>query len=740
MKRVLLLVFSVLLFSQTKAQVIPISQAQTTAASTVVTVKGIALNGSEITNTRYIWDGTGGIVLYGSSVSTVNRGDTVTATGTVAPNYGLYEISTLTSVVVANSGNTLPAANVQTIPNGFATNFECNLMRFNNVSFTATGTFAVNTSYTITDGTNTAQIYFSSSSTAIIGQQIPVGTINIVGLMGVHSGTFQLLPRDMNDFIYNGNPPIITTPLVQTNITQTSFTVSFNTQNAGTTIINYGTSPTNLNMNGNSATSTTAHALNLTGLLPATIYYVQGISVSSTNDTSKSAVTAMSTISTSSGSIKIYFNNSIDASKAQYGHVAQYLNNSMADTLIAYIGRATNSLDIAIYNVDNNLGIISAVNAATTRGVAVRVICDDGVSAGVFNSFSTANKIQAPAPSTTYGIMHNKFAVIDKANPALATVIAGSTNWGIQEMQNDKNNMVIIQDQSLANGYTVEFEEMFVSHLFGSAKSNNTPHEYVIGGKRIEQYFSPSDGVNTQIMNHLATADYDLYTGLEVFTFKNIAYTIIDSAYTHNGAYYAGIVSDTANGQSAPMVFINNNISSHPELLHTSDSYIFHHKYAIIDPNDACSDPTVITGSHNWTTSANTINDENTLMIHDSTITNLYYQEFSQRYTDEGKTLVAKTYMPCPKSANGIASVKNNIAVQLFPNPSQDNTTLLLNENAGNKGVVSICDIAGKELMYINFNNQSRIEIASANLQSGIYLVNVNTEKGRTTLKWVLNK
>ncbi len=78
--------------------------------------------------------------------------------------------------------------------------------------------------------------------------------------------------------------------------------------------------------------------------------------------------------------------------------------------------------------------------------------------------------------------------------------------------------------------------------------------------------------------------------------------------------------------------------------------------------------------------------------------------------------------------------------MQLFPNPSQDNSTLLLNENAGSKGVVSICDIAGKELMHINFNNQNRIEMASANLQSGIYLVNVNTEKGRTTLKWVLNK
>ncbi len=744
MKRILLSIFSMVIIGSVNAQTISCDSAHT-RGSGAATVTGIIINGAEFgTSTRYIQDATGGLALYGSALSSLNRGDSATITGTLSPFSGLLELGTPT-INSSSAGHTLPTPLAITAATGFAIANEGMLVRLNNVTFTSTGTFAGSTNYNFTQGSTTEDVRINTASN-LVGTTIPSGSVDIVGVLSENASSggatvFQLLLRDINDIIYHGNPPVITTPLLQTNITQTSFTVSFNTQNQGSTIIHYGTSPTNLNMTTSSLTMTTAHSQNLTGLSPATIYYVQGISVSSTNDTSKSAVTAMATVSTSSGDIKIYFNNPVDVTKAQHGHVATYLNNSFADTLIAYINRTASSLDIAIYNLDNNLGIITAVNAATTRGVNVRVICDAGVSSSVFNLFTTTNKIQAPAPSTTYGIMHNKFAVMDVGSPSMSTVLTGSTNWGQQEMQQDKNNMVIIQDQSLAKGYTAEFNEMFTGNLFGASKSNNTPHEYVIGGKRIEQYFSPSDGVNAQIMKHIATANYDFYSGLEVFTFKNIAYTIVDSAYTKNGAFCAGIVSDSSQTNGGAVFTELYNYAGGKELANpTPNGILFHHKYGIIDPNDACSDPTVITGSHNWSSSADTKNDENILMIHDSTIANLYYQEFAQRFVDYGGTLTAKAYKSCGGGTIGINEINRSITAQLFPNPSQANTTVMLNENAGNKGFVSVCDITGKELMHINFNNQTKLEIPSTNLFNGIYLVNINTEKGRTILKWVLSK
>ena len=742
MKRILLSSFLFATFLCAKAQTITCAAARVQGTGTV-TVTGTVLNGAEFgTSTRYIQDATGGLCVYGSSLSGYQRGDSIQVSGTLTVFNGLLELSSPTATLI-QSGRPLPTPLVVNAGTGFISTHEGMLIKVNGVSFSSVGNFAGNTNYSFTQGATTEDIRTNTASN-IVGTPIPTAppSVDVVGVLGNYSGgtpigtSYQLLVRDVNDIIQNG--PIVTTPLLQTNITQSSFTVSFNTKNQGTTIIRYGSTPTSLTQSVNSATMTTTHSLNLTGLSPATIYYVQGVSVNSTNDTSKSAVTAMATQSTSSGDIKIYFDRNVDNSKAQYGHLAKQLANGIQDTLIAYINRAASTLDIAIYNIDNNLGVITAINAATTRGVNVRVICDPGVSSTVLNSISTSQKVTATTPAG--GIMHNKFMIMDVGSPSLATVWTGSVNWTQQQLQQDANNAIIIQDQSLARGYQVEFDEMFIGGKFENAKADNTPHEYVIGGRRIEQYFSPTDNVSAQIKNHVKTADYDLYTSVMSFTKTDIAYTIIDSAVTHNGAYYAGIVDDTSGtGGAAPFNILNNQISTHPEII-DHGSYIFHHKYAVIDPNDACSDPMVITGSHNWSSSADKKNDENTLIIHDSTVANIYYQEFAQRYADAGGTLNTKAYKACANTNSGIELINSNITAQLFPNPTSSNSTLLLNENSGNKGSIRVTDIAGKELLHINFNNETKLEIPSSNLTNGIYLVNINTEKGKTTLKWVLSK
>lgn len=60
-----------------------------------------------------------------------------------------------------------------------------------------------------------------------------------------------------------------------------------------------------------------------------------------------------------------------------------------------------------------------------------------------------------------------------------------------------------------------------------------------------------------------------------------------------------------------------------------------HDKYMIIDA-DTTSDPTVITGSTNWSTNGNTYNDENMIFIHNAKIANQYEQDFDARYETAG--------------------------------------------------------------------------------------------------------
>ena len=744
MKKILLFAFAaVFSLTKTNAQTPITCAAAHTQQTGTATVTGIILNGSELgTTTRYIQDATGGLALYsGTALSGVNRGDSIKVSGTLSTFSGLLELGTLT-INSTSSGHSLPAANVISAATGFTIANEGTLVRLNGVTFSATGTFSGNANYTFTQGSTTEDIRINNASN-LVGTAIPSGTVDIVGILSENASSggatvFQLLPRDLNDIIYPGNPPILTTGLVQKNITQTSFSVNFNTQLNGTTIIKYGLTPTALTQTVNSATMTTVHSQNLTGLTPATIYYVQGLSVSSTNDTSKSLVTAMATESNSSGRIKVYFNNPIDATKAQHGNVAQYLNNTFDDTLIAFINSAQSTLDVTIYNVDNNLNVITALNNAYNNGITLRVICDsNNTSVSNYNLINTPNKSWSHNHSSQSAIMHNKFIVKDVSSPTLAEVWTGSTNWTQQQLTSDRNNIITIQDQSLARGYTVEFEEMYSGGKYGTNKGDNTPHEYIIGGKRIEQYFSPTDNVGGKIKTALASANYDVYTGVYAYTKTDVAYTIYDSAFKSNNAYVAGIIDDVTDTAVAK---IYNKIRANASLFYTG-SGLFHHKYGIIDPNDACSDPMVITGSANWSNGGFGANDENVLIVHDSTIANLYYQEFAQRFTDEGHTVQNMAYKTCGGGGTiGINEINPAITAQLFPNPSQENTTLLLNENAGSKGWVSICDITGKELMHINFNNQSKIEIAANNLNNGIYLVNVNTEKGKRTLKWVLSK
>jgi len=65
---------------------------------------------------------------------------------------------------------------------------------------------------------------------------------------------------------------------------------------------------------------------------------------------------------------------------------------------------------------------------------------------------------------------------------------------------------------------------------------------------------------------------------------------------------------------------------------------LLHHKYAIIDADNPLLENIVVTGSHNWSSSAEVANNENTLIIHNKKVANLYLQEFKARYLEAGGT------------------------------------------------------------------------------------------------------
>lgn len=195
MKKGILSAFAFFAILSAKAQTI--SEARNLGIGQIVTVTGVATNGSELGIIRYIQDGTAGIACYGNIVSSVQRGDSITATGELLEFSGLLELSPTTSVV--NHGpSVLPQP--QTIPFSSGTEaLESQLVRFDNVTFVQTGNFATgNSTVQVSNGTSTFDVRVNES-TNIDGTAIPTGPISIVGLLGQFNANYQIIPRNLLD-------------------------------------------------------------------------------------------------------------------------------------------------------------------------------------------------------------------------------------------------------------------------------------------------------------------------------------------------------------------------------------------------------------------------------------------------------------------------------------------------------------------------------------------------------------
>lgn len=639
MKKYLLFFFPLLfIFFYGKTQS-TIADARQASPGSTVTITGVATNGAELGAIRYIQDVTGAIPVYGSNfVNSVNRGDSITVTGTLYDYYNLLEISPITSLTNHSSGHDLPDPVVLT-PSELNETYEAQLVQIEHAVLDDAGqVFASKSNYSYTANGQSGEIRIYAEESPLAGTVIPSGEVTIIGVLGQYYSTYQVLPRDENDIIAASSINV-SSPLIISSITTSSFFLHWSTDKAGSTGIFYGNTPAlelgQLTGLGN----VMDHTINITGADPSEVFYVQAFSVLDT-DTAKTALQTFITQSESTGEIKVYFNRSVDNS-VSIGTDAVYLDRAIDDTLIRYLERAKYTIDFTIYNFNNSgiSNITTALNAAHSRGVEVRIVYDSNTDNSGINTVDAGiGKIASPTSDyPIYGIMHNKFVVFDAlstdANDPL--VWTGSTNFTADQINTDPNNVIIIQDQSLAKAYRLEFNEMFgsegltpdnVNSKFGPDKTDNTPHEFVIGGNRVECWFSPSDGTNSRIIGSIKSAESELCVATMLITRTDIGYAISDMAAA--GTTAKVIVNTEANCNETVVNTLKSALGGN--FREMGESGIMHHKYLIADPSG--TDPQVLTGCHNWSSSAEARNDENTLIIHNATIANIYYQEFTERF------------------------------------------------------------------------------------------------------------
>ena len=87
-----------------------------------------------------------------------------------------------------------------------------------------------------------------------------------------------------------------------------------------------------------------------------------------------------------------------------------------------------------------------------------------------------------------------------------------------------------------------------------------------------------------------------------------------------------------------------------------------------VDQYAPASDPMVFTGSHNWSAAADNDNDENTLIIHDATLANIYYQQFVHRFTENNGMLIELTEPPTAINDSMVINIDQLLAVAVMDN------------------------------------------------------------------------
>ncbi len=725
-----------------------VAVARNAAPGTTVTTTGVVTNGPELGPIRYFQDATGGLAAYSPTMlSNVMPGDSIVVTGTLVDYNGLLEISPVTSVQVLASNRVVTPATVTMAQAAsvFAEQYEGMLVRIDgNTSLTSAAgapatTFAGNTNYRLNGNAATALRVNSASSgaTGIIGKPVPTTAFDLIGIMSQFaasgSGGYQLLPRVYADFILGNAPNIITQPIV-TNITPNSLTISFTTQNPGDASVAYGTTATTLTQTATSPTQATQHSVNLTGLQPATVYYIQLTSTNSIG-ASNSRVVPVITQSLSTGRMRAWFTGTVDPTYAwPAGNVAQSFPNTMNDSIAALIDRAQLTLDVAIYNWNDGV-IFNALSRAKARGVQVRVISDGTVANASTQGLPSVN-IPEIERNTTRGIMHNKIIIMDAeaTNPSQPQVWTGSTNWTAGQLGVDKNSAILIQDQSLARVYAMEFNEMWGSSTvtpgtpkFGPLKTDNTPHYLKIGTSEVQSWFSPTDGTNTRLIETVNTADNDLHFATMLITRSDIAQAIRSRIQSQNIlACSEGLVNDTSSAGAAPYRTLRSFMGT--RMQYFSFSTIMHHKHLLVDV--AGSDPTTWVGSHNWSAGADTDNDENTLVIHNAEITNVYYQEFAKRIQDQNAGIVL-----CQLRALGLADAfagSTRLSATVYPNPTTGAFRIEAEKALRGPVRVELLDVNGRTVFITTTTATAERTIAldAENLPTGLYHLRVTSSAG----------
>ena len=142
---------------------------------------------------------------------------------------------------------------------------------------------------------------------------------------------------------------------------------------------------------------------------------------------------------------------------------------------------------------------------------------------------------------------------------------------------------------------------------------------------KTEVYFSLSDNPQKAIIENINQAEAFINIAMYIFTDKEIALPLINAQKRGAKVRVYLDKSQIESSYSISRLLVQKGI----KVRISSNNYIMHHKFAIIDNR------LLLTGSYNWTFSANNRNDENLMVIDDSEIIEIFLNQFINLWTNK---------------------------------------------------------------------------------------------------------
>lgn len=294
---------------------------------------------------------------------------------------------------------------------------------------------------------------------------------------------------------------------------------------------------------------------------------------------------------------------------------------SIEEKLINFINAAQVSIHIASFEF-NLPRVADALIAAKARGVDVRWVTDDengleidgNANRGQFTRLMAAG-VEVKDDAGRTALMHNKFWLFDRQ-----IAWTGSTNITVNGIYKQNNNVIVIHSPEVTEIYEREWEELWTAQLGPRAPSTKNNQWAILDGTPLQILFSAEDDAVDSLIAILNDAQVSIR--FLAFSFTDYPMAQAMMARAQAGVDVQGIFETF--GSNSPRAELKTLWCAGLPVRQDGNSSFLHDKVIIVDNS------IVVTGSLNFSSSADEENEENVVILDNPEIAALYLQEYQK--------------------------------------------------------------------------------------------------------------